>query len=388
MRLANGSVESSGIQDEQEPQAVQFQLLQERKISSSINAVACSPVIDLLAFTTNDGQVHIYRFITWQRLSFPPGSIPANAVSLKWSPNGRTLVLGHTDGSTTLLNIENGDNASIQARSETITALEWREARNEQTASEFALHSTNDSESILTEQFILSRIKRLLPKLKPESYSNELPVELSSIALRSESKFSLLVTSDHSSTVSVLAYANFHLCQFSLSDFGFDEFSVARILIDADLTSFTLSLESQSNQLFIVAFQVPMLATHKQELRLVAYYLSMMEELQRLHTHAHTHRHTTCTRVALCVFVRGLIVSVQVKAALKEITNEWNNLHQNFASKLQLIDSASTKEGHPYSSLDQLLMLLICGVCSSPLNMVSSSFSDQVFLPPTRLRFR
>ena len=73
--------------------------------------------MDLLALSTADGQVAVQRLIwqplSWQQLWSTAPDAPVTA--LCWSPDGKALAVGQSDGAIVLLNVENGELIHRQA---------------------------------------------------------------------------------------------------------------------------------------------------------------------------------------------------------------------------------------------------------------------------------
>ena len=88
----------------EQPQS--FSVLADGTLSAAVRLAVWSPVMDLLALLTLDGQVSLHR-LTLMRLwtATPPSAVSA----MCWSPDGRQLVLGCVTGAVSFLDVEAGD---------------------------------------------------------------------------------------------------------------------------------------------------------------------------------------------------------------------------------------------------------------------------------------
>ena len=75
---------------------------------SEIDLMLWSPKVDLVAMTTTEGEVVLYR-ITWEKVwSLPRLEDGVNVSALAWRPDGKVLAVGYTNGCVKLYDIEGG----------------------------------------------------------------------------------------------------------------------------------------------------------------------------------------------------------------------------------------------------------------------------------------
>jgi WD40 repeat protein len=91
-----------------------FVQLSDRTVVSAIKHTEWSPNKDLLACITQDCQLHAYRaFPSFQRMWSL--SFESEPTTLCWHPDGVRLALGHSDGSVSVIEAEDG-RAQMQVR--------------------------------------------------------------------------------------------------------------------------------------------------------------------------------------------------------------------------------------------------------------------------------
>ncbi|CAM9529964.1 unnamed protein product [Choristocarpus tenellus] len=104
-----------------------FTILQDKAMPCYL-ACMC-PTMDLVATVHADGQLSVYRTISWQRsftLSLEDlGNRTFSCAS--WSPDGKTLAVGYTDGTLQLLGVETGtEECSLNFHEgQSLVALTW-----------------------------------------------------------------------------------------------------------------------------------------------------------------------------------------------------------------------------------------------------------------------
>jgi WD40 repeat protein len=84
-----------------------FTFLHERAVPVSggdLMAAECCPAMDLIALAS---PVHlvIQRSFKWEQLH----TLPCALTSMVWRPDGKTLAVGHDDGSLTIYDVERGE---------------------------------------------------------------------------------------------------------------------------------------------------------------------------------------------------------------------------------------------------------------------------------------
>eukprot|EP00041_Stephanoeca_diplocostata_P031131 m.963321 g.963321 ORF g.963321 m.963321 type:complete len:914 (+) comp23894_c0_seq11:238-2979(+) len=86
-----------------------FEQLSERRAPGNVEDMVWCPTMDLVAVTTADNQLMVYR-LSWQRVwSFIPTDDDAKISALAWRPDGKVLAVGAADGSVRLLDVEQGN---------------------------------------------------------------------------------------------------------------------------------------------------------------------------------------------------------------------------------------------------------------------------------------
>lgn len=83
-----------------------FTILAESSLSAAVQLASWSPVMDLVALSTNDGQLSLHRLTLMRLWSISP---PSPISSLCWNPSGRQLATGCADGVVVLVDVENGE---------------------------------------------------------------------------------------------------------------------------------------------------------------------------------------------------------------------------------------------------------------------------------------
>jgi len=93
-----------------------------------------SPVRDLIAVITTNGEVRLHR-MHWQKVWILPAK-EKRATCLSWNPDGRTIAVGFDNGSVSLIEIEKATTVHSLQCDGKITSIQW----DEQDTSEFYLH--------------------------------------------------------------------------------------------------------------------------------------------------------------------------------------------------------------------------------------------------------
>ena len=112
-----------------------FAMLAEPTLAASVRSAAWNPVMDLLALALSDGQLLIQRH-TWQRwLQIPPALAGTGAddeiTAVGWHPDGKTLVLGRSNGVIQLCSVEDGGELHSEKLHEApVTCLHWMVAND------------------------------------------------------------------------------------------------------------------------------------------------------------------------------------------------------------------------------------------------------------------
>eukprot|EP00850_Spirogloea_muscicola_P004727 SM000020S06077 [mRNA] locus=s20:930820:936424:+ [translate_table: standard] len=131
-----------------------FTLVQDKSLLAPACLAEWHPDKDLLALAAGDGTLAVYRPLSWQRLwSLHPESW---ASAICWGPGGRTLAVGHDDGTITLHLVEDGTvlrTSTVHRRR--VECLHWVEG------------AAPDQEHIGDLLDFRGRTKRLLPPPPP-----------------------------------------------------------------------------------------------------------------------------------------------------------------------------------------------------------------------------
>ena len=112
-----------------------FTVVCEPTLAAGVRAAAWNPVMDLLALALSDGQLLIQRH-TWQRwLQIPPALAGTGAddeiTAVGWHPDGKTLVLGRSNGIIQLCSVEDGGELhSEKLHDAPVTCLHWMVAND------------------------------------------------------------------------------------------------------------------------------------------------------------------------------------------------------------------------------------------------------------------
>ncbi|EGG21411.1 anaphase promoting complex subunit 4 [Cavenderia fasciculata] len=127
-----------------------FVPLNDKVSNNDIKIAACCPMMDLLSIAQSSSSITIHRFLNWQRLLSITSKSSSSSSStrqqqesttatttdekvttaMQWSPNGKIIASGYSNGTMTLYSIENGKEIhSIASTSSTsaspITLLQW-----------------------------------------------------------------------------------------------------------------------------------------------------------------------------------------------------------------------------------------------------------------------
>jgi anaphase-promoting complex subunit 4 len=115
-----------------------------RRLNENVRAATHSPTADLIAVATEDNRLTVHRLAddTFQKLfvvgfggtaADAGGSALSPITALTWRPDGRTLALGHDDGSFSIYHIQNKTKIRLpkaaRPHSERVTCLHWESCR-------------------------------------------------------------------------------------------------------------------------------------------------------------------------------------------------------------------------------------------------------------------
>ncbi|KAG3204348.1 hypothetical protein PC128_g1992 [Phytophthora cactorum] len=105
-----------------------FVALQDRFVSSL--AVACCPIMDLVAVLTLDHHLLVHRTTSWQKLlHVKPSDVGFEMVKLAWKPDGLQVAVGCDEGDVAIFEIESGEmlpeRRSNFRHENCITAMHW-----------------------------------------------------------------------------------------------------------------------------------------------------------------------------------------------------------------------------------------------------------------------
>eukprot|EP00038_Savillea_parva_P016622 m.17355 g.17355 ORF g.17355 m.17355 type:complete len:889 (+) comp3492_c0_seq1:87-2753(+) len=104
-----------------------FELIGEQRAPGHAELVEWCPTMDLVAVSTTDNQLVLFR-LSWQKVWSRPGKELVAMSSLAWRPDGKVLAVGHTDGSMALLDVEDGEELYVHPPSAvSIKTLHWSE---------------------------------------------------------------------------------------------------------------------------------------------------------------------------------------------------------------------------------------------------------------------
>ncbi len=123
--------------------ASSFEVLATKSLPAEVGAMEWCPTMDLLALVSVDSQLFVHRGTQgWQRL-FKESDFDHPITCVAWRPDGQVLAVGHSDGSTTLLGVEQGEplGSSREQHSSALTMLRWvpaNEPAEEASASPYA----------------------------------------------------------------------------------------------------------------------------------------------------------------------------------------------------------------------------------------------------------
>ena len=128
------------------------------RCSEPVRAATYSPKADLLAVATEDNRLTVHRLAigngkgTFQKLftiGFGNNSTLPPITALTWRPDGRTLALGHDDGSFSVYHIQNQTKIRLpkaaRPHSERVTCLQWQECDDSLSSSSSSSTATNSS---------------------------------------------------------------------------------------------------------------------------------------------------------------------------------------------------------------------------------------------------
>ena len=106
-------------------------------LSSDVVALEWCPSMDLLALATEDRQLVVYRAEGWQKLF--GNALDEPITCLTWRPDGQLVAVGHSDGTTALFNVENGEPLVTHAvHGAAIRLFHWLPATPVESASPYA----------------------------------------------------------------------------------------------------------------------------------------------------------------------------------------------------------------------------------------------------------
>ena len=92
-------------------------------LTSDLVVMSWCPTMDLIAICTEE-HLAVHR-LNWQRL-FTISGLDHLVLCLAWSPDGKLLAAGHSDGSVSLYNVEDGELLSVsRAHPSSLSLLGW-----------------------------------------------------------------------------------------------------------------------------------------------------------------------------------------------------------------------------------------------------------------------
>ena len=134
-----------------------FTQLQDISVTSETNLVSWCPTMDVCAVVSADGQLHLHR-MDWQLLW---SEVPQSMITaLCWHPTGKSLAVGHKDGTFRILDTETGNVKAVQkAHYAQIVHVSWSEEPTTSTSSKGTPATTSTTSSSTPESALFSGIR-------------------------------------------------------------------------------------------------------------------------------------------------------------------------------------------------------------------------------------
>eukprot|EP00850_Spirogloea_muscicola_P007000 SM000034S12754 [mRNA] locus=s34:530460:536094:- [translate_table: standard] len=346
-----------------------FTLVQDKSLLASACLAEWHPDKDLLALAAGDGTLAVYRPLSWQRLwSLHPES---RVSAICWGPGGRTLAVGHEDGTITLHLVEDGTvlRTSTVHRGR-VECLHWVEA---------AAPDQEHNEDLLD---CRGRTKRLLPP--PPPLPSMLGSNSSSVfeALRGAAEegrqqdiddptpvsehLNVLCSCDSDCNIVLSASGLVALGQISLRKLeaqgqktqdpvgslqqpSLEEATVSKVMLAPDLKALTAICKGPISpdgkplqQLFSLAVDTAVLGTGAPSFHQVAMQIANIRDLLEV-----------------------------AQKSLEAMTKHWTDASRAFQDKMQVYQRVLNDHGSDLSPREELLSVLACGPASG---------SSQLFL--------
>ena len=259
--------------EEEEIKVSRFKTVGEKHLFSEIDLMLWSPKVDLVAMTSTEGEVVLYR-INWQKVWSHSRLEEGVLVSaLAWRPDGKVLAVGYTNGRVRLFNIEGGfclhDHNSLNHK---ITMLKWiSEMPKEENFDE-----THKNEQL--ENFDSHNEEIFSPKLPPitnkEAGENNKSTE-DFKQLKDQKLFNLLLLGTQSGVCQFFAYGIISIGKLDSPSF---QLIFHNMFISADLKCF-FTVFRENSHFILSVYNSEKLQANQQLLQQTALKLGKLETL-------------------------------------------------------------------------------------------------------------
>jgi WD40 repeat protein len=150
-----------------------FTQLQDISVTSETTLVSWCPTMDVCAVVSADGQLHLHR-MDWQLLW---SDVPQSMITaLCWHPTGKSLAVGHNDGSFKIMDTESGHvKATQRAHYARIVHLSWSEEPSSSTSNKSSSTSNSSSSpegTLFSGTRLKMRHKTLFAPIHPPGATN------------------------------------------------------------------------------------------------------------------------------------------------------------------------------------------------------------------------
>lgn len=340
---------TSRMETDEEPIVQRFNLFHDKPLPSTVERGEWHPDKDLLAMVTEDGKVVLHR-LNWDKLwTITPGE---KVTSICWRPDGKALAIGHTDGTISLHDAENGKMLRRnKSHSTAIVSLSWAEEGELLSDEPYDMFSYED------------RTSRFFPPSPKAPYMPDISLGISGPAEErdgtdqelvnsSRERLNILCSGDKEGIICFSIFGVFPVGKINIGELPISpskETEPSYTLCDASL--FKVTLSKNLRQLIVLCYGTLTGGTPASKHGLYSLLIN---------TSAFQKRHKELYQVALQVSNIEELQDV-ILNSLKAMHKQWSDSMNTFREKFRLLSSLLVDHGLDSSPQDELVNVL-CGV--------------------------
>ena len=334
-----------------------FEVLANKSVSGEIAHVEWCPTMDLIALVTADSQLMVHRPNGWQRLFVITGfDHPITCVA--WQPDGLVLAIGHSDGSLTLFDVEEGEQLNTtRAHEDALSSFNWVLAADDGSAKDSPHHCPMKGLFAPLPQMV--KQPAAVQQYLLDDGPLQLDVALYKICFEAETNlaFDIAVTADAGARVHLAVHGRFSLGCVSIGALPALEFAqsppkLLNVKLAASLHALTVIVQTAGPAHALLPDGTKQ--EHAQGTLLLAFRTGQL-----------TRANLEIRALALS-YMQCEALASRAKAAIEICGKLWSEAVSPLHSKMSALDQELKQNNIPGTVAEHLTMLLGVGLPSRP----------------------